>query len=96
MNPQFRVIVIGGTGQVGSAVVQALLAESVCREVVMVTRKPVVISDPARLRNVMMDTGAADFEMRVADLAREVVAGGDRHELRHDRVLLVSTGRPVD
>ena len=78
MNTEFRVIVIGGTGQVGSAVVQALLAESVCREVVMVTRKSVVIADPARLRNVVMDTGAADFEMRVADLAREVVAGGDR------------------
>jgi uncharacterized protein YbjT (DUF2867 family) len=27
---------------------------------------------------VVMDTGAADFEMRVADLARVVVAGGDR------------------
>ena len=78
MNPQFRVIVIGGTGQVGSAVVQALLAESRCREVVMVTRKPVVIADFAHLRNVMMDTSAADFEMRVADLASEVVAGGDR------------------
>jgi uncharacterized protein YbjT (DUF2867 family) len=78
MNPQFRVIVIGGTGQVGSAVVQGLLAESACREVVMVTRKSVVIADPARLQNVVMDTGAADFEMRVADLARKVVAGGDR------------------
>jgi uncharacterized protein YbjT (DUF2867 family) len=78
MNPQFRVVVIGGTGQVGGAVVQALLAEPVCREVVMVVRKPVVIADPARLRNVVMDTGAADFEMRVADLARVVVAGGDR------------------
>jgi nucleoside-diphosphate-sugar epimerase len=51
MTPQFRVIVIGGTGQVGSAVVQALLAESVCREVVMVTRKPVMIADPARLKS---------------------------------------------
>ena len=78
MNPQFRVIVIGGTGQVGSAVVQALLAESACREVVMVTRKSAVVADPARLRNVVMDTGAADFEMRVADLAREVLARGDR------------------
>jgi uncharacterized protein YbjT (DUF2867 family) len=78
MNPQFRVIVIGGTGQVGSAVVQALLAESACREVVMVTRKPAVIVDPVRLRNVVMDTGAADFEMRADDLAREVVAAGDR------------------
>ena len=76
MNPQFRVIVIGGTGQVGSAVVQALLRESVCREVVMVTRKPVVIADPTRLRSVVMDTG--DFENRVIDLAREVVAAGDR------------------
>jgi nucleoside-diphosphate-sugar epimerase len=78
MNPQFRVIVIGGTGQVGSAVVQALLAESVCREVVMVTRKPVVIADPARQRSVVMETGAADFEMRVADLAKQVVGLGDR------------------
>jgi uncharacterized protein YbjT (DUF2867 family) len=78
MNQQFRVIVIGGTGQVGSAVVQALLVESECREVVMVTRKPVVIADAARLRNVVMDTGALEFEMRVADLVREVIAAGDR------------------
>src|SRR5580704_2566986 len=78
MNRQFRAIVIGGTGQVGSAVVQALLAESICREVVMVSRKPVVIADPARLRNVVMDTGASDFAMRVVDLTREVVAEGDR------------------
>src|ERR1700733_9084413 len=78
MNGQFRVIVIGGTGQVGSAVVQALLAESICREVIMVSRKPVVIADPARLRNAVMDTAASDFEMRVVDLAREVAAGGDR------------------
>jgi uncharacterized protein YbjT (DUF2867 family) len=78
MNSQFRVIVIGGTGQVGGAVVQALLTESACREVVMVTRKPVVIADPARARNVVMDTGASDFEMRVADLATEVVGRGDR------------------
>jgi uncharacterized protein YbjT (DUF2867 family) len=78
MNRPFRVIVIGGTGQVGSAVVQALLAESLCREVVMVSRKAVVIADPARLRNVVMNTDASDFEMRVVDLTREVVAGGDR------------------
>jgi uncharacterized protein YbjT (DUF2867 family) len=78
MNPQFRVIVIGGTGQVGSAVVQSLLAESTCREVVMVTRKPVAIADSSRLRSVMLDTAAADFDMRVADLAREVITRGDR------------------
>jgi uncharacterized protein YbjT (DUF2867 family) len=78
MNSPYRVIIIGGTGQVGGAVVQALLAESACREVVMVTRRPAVIADPARLRHVVMNTGAADFEMRAADLAREVLARGDR------------------
>jgi uncharacterized protein YbjT (DUF2867 family) len=78
MNPQFRVIIIGGTGQVGNAVVQALLGESTCREVVMVTRKSAVIADPGRQRDVVMDTGAADFDMHVADLARQVVAAGDR------------------
>jgi uncharacterized protein YbjT (DUF2867 family) len=69
---------MGGTGQVGGAVVQALLAAPACREVVMVTRKPAAIADLARLRNVVMDTGAADFEMCVADLASGVVAAGDR------------------
>jgi uncharacterized protein YbjT (DUF2867 family) len=78
MNPQLRVIVIGGTGEVGSAVVQALLAEPLCREVVMVTRKSAVIADAARTRHVVMDTSAADFESRVAGLARVVVAAGDR------------------
>lgn len=78
MSSSFRTIVIGGTGQVGGAVVQALLATAECREIVMVTRKPVAVADPARMRHVAMDTGAADFEARVSGLAREVVASGDR------------------
>lgn len=78
MGTAFRTIVIGGTGQVGGAVVQALLATAECREIVMVTRKPIAVADPVRMRNVAMDTGAADFEARVAELAREVVASGDR------------------
>lgn len=78
MSTAFRAIVIGGTGQVGGAIVQELLATAECREVVMVKRKPIAVADPARMRPVAMDTGAADFEMRVADLAREVVACGDR------------------
>jgi uncharacterized protein YbjT (DUF2867 family) len=78
MNAAFRAIVIGGTGQVGGAVVQALLATAECREIVLVTRRPVTGADPARMRNVVMDTGAADFEARVSELAREVVASGDR------------------
>lgn len=78
MNTPFRVIVIGGTGQVGSAVVQALLAEPACREVVLVARKPVAGADTARLHNVVLDTAAPDFETRVAELTRELAAKGDR------------------
>ncbi len=58
--------------------VQELLATAECREIVMVTRKPITVADPMRMRNVVMDTGTADFEARVADLARKVVALGDR------------------
>lgn len=78
MDSRFRVIVIGGTGQVGGAVVQALLATAGCREIVMVTRRPVTVADPTRMRDVAMDTGAADFEAKISGLARELFATGDR------------------
>ncbi len=78
MNKPFRTIVIGGTGQVGGAVVQELLATVECREIVMVTRRPIAVVDGLRMRNVVMDTGAVDFETRVAEFAKQVVARGDR------------------
>jgi nucleoside-diphosphate-sugar epimerase len=40
----FRVLIIGGTGQVGAAVVWALLAAPTCAEVVMVKRKAVSLT----------------------------------------------------
>jgi len=40
----FLVLIIGGTGQVGAAVVRALTAEPSCAEVVMVNRKPISLS----------------------------------------------------
>ncbi len=74
MSQNFAAIVLGGTGQVGSAAVEALLAIPECREVVMITRKPV--SARPRVRNVVLDTGAADFADRTAALAREVLSQG--------------------
>ncbi len=65
----FRVLVVGGTGQVGSALVRALLAASSCTEVVMVNRRTVDLAADARLRQVVMDTGAAGFANEVAGLA---------------------------
>jgi nucleoside-diphosphate-sugar epimerase len=40
----FRVLIIGGTGQVGAAVVRALVAEPSCAEVVMVNRKAIPLN----------------------------------------------------
>jgi uncharacterized protein YbjT (DUF2867 family) len=74
MNQNFAAMILGGTGQVGGATVEELLAIPECREVVMVTRKPV--AERARVRNVVLDTGADDFADRTAALAREVLSHG--------------------
>ena len=72
MNQNFAAIILGGTGQVGGAAVAELLAIPECREVVMVTRKP--IAQRSRVRNVVLDTGAADFAERTAAIAREALS----------------------
>ena len=74
MKQNFAAIVLGGTGQVGGAAVTELLALPECREVVMITRKP--IEARSRVRNVALDTAAADFAERTAALAREVLTQG--------------------
>ena len=74
MKQNFAVIILGGTGQVGGASVDELLAIPECREVVMVTRKPV--PPRSRVRNVVLDTGAVDFAERVAAVALEVLSQG--------------------
>jgi uncharacterized protein YbjT (DUF2867 family) len=74
MNQNFAAMILGGTGQVGGAAVAELLAIPECREVLMVTRKPVPAR--SRVRNVVLDTGAADFAERTAALAREVLSQG--------------------
>src|SRR5579863_3683426 len=74
MEQNFGAMILGGTGQVGGAAVAELLAIPECREVVMVTRKP--ITAPPRVRNVVLDTGTADFAERIAAVAREVLRQG--------------------
>ena len=73
----FRVLVAGGTGQVGSALVRALLATGSCTEVVMVNRRQIPLVADARLRQVIMDTSAAGFAGEVAELARACSAQGE-------------------
>ena len=68
----FRVLVAGGTGQVGSALVRALLATSACTEVVMVNRRNVSVAADPRLRQVIMDTNAANFAGEITEIARKL------------------------
>lgn len=74
MTQNFAAIILGGTGQVGGAAVAELLAMPQCREVVMITRKP--IAARSRVRNVVLDTGAPDFAKHTAVLARDVLSQG--------------------
>jgi uncharacterized protein YbjT (DUF2867 family) len=74
MKESFAAIVLGGTGQVGGAAVAELLAIPECRELVMVTRK--AIAPRSRVRNVVLDTGTADFADRVSEIARDVLSRG--------------------
>jgi hypothetical protein len=74
MKQSFAAIVLGGTGQVGGAAVADLLAIPECREVVMITRRPVAAR--SRVRNVVLDTGAPDFARRAGAVAGEVLSHG--------------------
>src|SRR6266851_1613072 len=73
----FRVLIIGGTGQVGAAVVGALAAEPSCAEVVMVNRREISLTADPRVRQVILDTAAAQFPAEVTKLAQSMVAQGD-------------------
>src|SRR6266403_2554736 len=73
----FRVLIIGGTGQVGAAMVRALAAEPSCAEVVMVNRRAISLSADPRVRQVVLDMAVAQFSAEVTKLAQSMVAQGD-------------------
>jgi uncharacterized protein YbjT (DUF2867 family) len=73
----FRILMIGGTGQVGAAVVQALAGEKTCAEVVMVNRRATSATADPRVRQVILDTAAAQFPAEVIQLSRSMVTEGD-------------------
>ena len=73
----FRVLIIGGTGQVGAVVVRALVGLPSCAEVVMVNRKAAPLIATPHLRQVILDTAAVEFPAAVTALAMSMVALGD-------------------
>jgi uncharacterized protein YbjT (DUF2867 family) len=73
----FRVLIMGGTGQVGAAVVRALAAEPSCAEIVMVNRRAVAPNASPRVRQVTLDTAGTGFSGEVTKVAQGMVAQGD-------------------
>jgi len=73
----FRVLIAGGTGQVGAAVVRALAAEPSCAEIVMINRSAHSLTADPRVRQVILDTASARFPADVTGLAQGMVAQGD-------------------
>jgi uncharacterized protein YbjT (DUF2867 family) len=73
----FRILIIGGTGQVGDAVVRALTAEPSCAEVVMVNRRAASPNADSRVRQMILDTADAGFSSEVTKIAQSMVAQGD-------------------
>lgn len=68
---------MGGTGQVGAAVVRALLAEPSCVEVVMINRRATSQATDPRVRQVILDASAPQFSADVRTVAHGMVAQGD-------------------
>jgi uncharacterized protein YbjT (DUF2867 family) len=73
----FCVLIIGGTGQVGAAVVRTLVAQPSCAEIVMINRKTTPLTADHRVRQVILDTAAPDFPAAVTTLAQSMIALGD-------------------
>lgn len=73
----FRVLIIGGTGQVGTAVGRALIAEPTCAEVMMINRRAVPAVHDPRVQQAILDTASDHFPAQITELARGIVAKGD-------------------
>lgn len=77
MTMAYRILIIGGTGQVGAAVIRALLVTPSCVEIVMVNRREAQLEADSRLRQVVLETGASGFADEVARCARDLLALGE-------------------
>ena len=66
----YGVIILGGTGQVGSVVVKTFVNSPRCREVVLLTRRPIENSWGDHVRVVTVDPGQASFAQEVTALVQ--------------------------
>lgn len=67
---KYEVIILGGTGQVGSAVVKAFVKSPRCHELVLLTRRAIANSWGERVRLVTVDPEKTNFAQEVAALVQ--------------------------
>ena len=67
---EYGVIILGGTGQVGSAVVKALVGSPRCREVLLLVRRPSANSWGDRVRTATVSTDKPEFAPEVTSLVK--------------------------
>ncbi len=66
-----KCILFGGSGEVGGAVARALIDSDVCTNLTLLGRRAVPgLEDAGKVEQVVVDTGAEDFEEVVEDVAR--------------------------
>ncbi len=67
-----KCILLGGTGEVGGAVVRELLQSELCSQLTLLGRRAVAgVDDAAKVRQIVVDTSTAEFEQVVRDAARD-------------------------
>ncbi len=67
-----KCILLGGSGEVGGAVVRELLQSELCSQLTLLGRRAVAgVDDAAKVRQIVVDTSTAEFEQVVRDAARD-------------------------
>jgi uncharacterized protein YbjT (DUF2867 family) len=71
MEAAMKCVLFGGSGEVGGAVARELVRSEACSRLTLLGRRAVAsMEDEAKVRQIMVDTSAADFEEVVREKAR--------------------------
>ena len=66
-----KIIIFGGSGEVGGAVARELLKSDVCSQLTMLGRRAIsTMQDEAKVEQIVLDTSSVNFEEEVAEKAK--------------------------
>ncbi len=97
-----KCVLFGGTGQVGSAVARAMVSSEACERLTLIGRRRVPELDGvAKVEQVVLDTGANDFEDRVRthaeghDVGISCVGVGSGSSMSEEALLAIEVQLPA-